>query len=256
MSINFLKNKNKCELDNHISFDEGPHIYTIDGDSNYLSVTKWNHDKFEKFDADKIIEKMMKSKNWINSPYNGMTKQEIKQQWSKNGKEASESGTKLHNDIEQFYNKMSVINDSIEYKYFQNFYKDHKHLIPYRTEWMIYDKELKLAGSIDMVFQDKNSKKLHIYDWKRCKEIKMDNKWQKSITPCISHLDDCNYNHYSLQLNTYKYILEKNYDEIVDDMYLICLHPNNENDNYIKIKVNNMTNELDNLMEMRYKQIY
>ena len=26
------------------------------------------------------------------------------------------------------------------------------HLKPYRTEWMIYDKELKLAGSIDMIF--------------------------------------------------------------------------------------------------------
>ena len=32
----------------------------------------------------------------------------------------------------------------------------------------------------------------------------MDNKWQSALTPCIKHLPDCNYYHYSLQLNTYK----------------------------------------------------
>ena len=35
----YLENLNKHERDNHISFDEGPHIYTIDGDSDYKSVT-------------------------------------------------------------------------------------------------------------------------------------------------------------------------------------------------------------------------
>ena len=38
-----LSKKNFHERDAHISFDEGPHIYTIDGDSDYMSVTTWNH---------------------------------------------------------------------------------------------------------------------------------------------------------------------------------------------------------------------
>ena len=61
-----LQKKNPHERDTHITFDEEPHIYTIDGDSNYMSVTTWNHKHFEQFDADKIIGRMMKSKNWAN----------------------------------------------------------------------------------------------------------------------------------------------------------------------------------------------
>ena len=53
--IHFLENKNKHERDSHIIFDEGPHIYTIDGDSDYMSVTTWNHSHFEKFDANKMF---------------------------------------------------------------------------------------------------------------------------------------------------------------------------------------------------------
>ena len=48
------------------------------------------------------------------------------------------------------------------------------------------------------------------------------NKW--STTECIEHLPDSNFWHYSLQLNTYKYMLEKNYNKKVNGMYLVCLH--------------------------------
>ena len=34
----YLANKYPHERDSHIHFDEGPHIYTIDGDSDYMSV--------------------------------------------------------------------------------------------------------------------------------------------------------------------------------------------------------------------------
>ena len=51
----YLANKNAHPRDSHILFDEGPHIYTIDGDSDYLSVTTWNHSHFPHFDSDKII---------------------------------------------------------------------------------------------------------------------------------------------------------------------------------------------------------
>ena len=60
--MNLLETRNPHERDNHITFDEEPHIYTIDGDSNYTSVTTWNHSHFEHFDSDKVIDNMMKSK--------------------------------------------------------------------------------------------------------------------------------------------------------------------------------------------------
>ena len=60
----YLAELNPHERDSHITFDEGPHIYTIHGDSNYTSVTTWNHYHFEQFDADRIIKSMMNGKNW------------------------------------------------------------------------------------------------------------------------------------------------------------------------------------------------
>ena len=56
--MEFLQLKNPHQRDKYISFDEGPHIYTIKGDSKYLSVTTWNHSHFEKFNADLIIQKI------------------------------------------------------------------------------------------------------------------------------------------------------------------------------------------------------
>ena len=88
-----LSNKNPHERDHHITFDEGPHIYTIDGDSDFMSVTTWNHSHFEHFNADKIIDNMMKSKKWPHSKYYGKTKDEIKEGWEKNRDEAATAGT-------------------------------------------------------------------------------------------------------------------------------------------------------------------
>ena len=107
-SPNYLYNKNPHERDGHITFDEGPHIYTIDGDSDYMSVTTLNHTHFPKFDADRIIDRMMQGRFWKKCQYYGMTKEEIKSQWNNNRDEAAAAGTKMHYDIECFYNQMEV----------------------------------------------------------------------------------------------------------------------------------------------------
>jgi len=250
----YLANKNKHERDERIAFDEPTHTYTIDGDSDYMSVTTFVHSHFAHFDADKIIDKMMKGRNWKPGyKYYGMTKEEIKDMWSKNGKEASEAGTKMHYDIECFYNECPNENNSIEYTYFKNFQQTYSYLIPYRTEWTVFDKELKIAGSIDMVFQNEDGSLL-IYDWKRCKDITKTTSFNKySNNSLISHIPDTNFWHYSLQLNVYKHILEKNYGVSVTDLYLVCLHPNKEN--YRRIKVANLSQEVKELFEQRKQKV-
>jgi len=249
-SPTYLENLNKHERDTHITFDEGPHIYTIDGESDFTSVTKWNHSHFPDFNADKIIEKMKKSYRWKDNKYFGMEVNEIKTLWRKNGKEASEAGTKLHCDIENFYNNQPVENDSIEYQYFMKFYNDHKDFKPYRTEWMIYDKELKMAGSIDMTFENEDGS-IDIYDWKRSKDIKKTNSWECATTECINFMPNSNFWHYSLQLNTYKSILEKNYGKKIRHMYLVRLHPNNPNQTYFLYKVPNLCDSIEELFALR-----
>ena len=250
----YLENLNKHERDSHISFDEGPHIYTIDGDSNFTSVTKWNHSHFPHFNADKIIKKMMKSNKWTENKYYGMSAYEIKALWKKNGKEASEAGTKMHYDIECFYNKQPIQNDSIEFKYFMDFHKATVDFKPYRTEWMVYDEELKMAGSIDMTFENEDGS-IDIYDWKRSKEMKKTNAWESATTECINFMPNANFWHYSLQLNTYKAILEKNYGKKIRYMYLVRLHPNNPNKSYILYKVPNLCDSIKELFELRKKSL-
>lgn len=243
-----LKDLNRHINDDHITFDEIPHIYYVDGEAYKLSVTKFIHNYFPQFNSDKVIDKMMSSVNWEKSEYFGKTKSEIKELWKKNGQIASAEGTKLHKSIENFYNQIyEEKNESKEFEYFlhfhNNFIKDKK--IPYRTEWEIYDVDLKLAGSIDILYKDINEDVFDICDWKRCKEIKDSNPFEAAFPP-IEHLPNCNKWQYSLQLNTYKYILEKNYKIKIRDMFLVCLHPMKQN--YILIKVPDLSDELETII--------
>ena len=110
-----LSVKNAHPRDQFITFDEGPHVYTVHGESGYTSVTTWNHHHFEQFDADKIIDSMMKGKKMKDPTYKyyGMTREQIKASWDCNRDGASSAGTKMHLDIEHFYNVLPVENDSI-----------------------------------------------------------------------------------------------------------------------------------------------
>lgn len=254
-----LSKLNFHERDAHIQFDEGPHIYTIDGDESFTSVTTWNHTHFEQFDADAIIKRMMSSKKWPESKYFGMTAEEIKRSWDRNRDEAASAGTIMHYDIECYYNNCLdpnfVWTDSTEGVYFLQFLKDWAHLKPYRTEWTVFHEDLKLAGSIDMTFENIDGS-LEIYDWKRSRGIsKIPNGGKFSTTPCIEHLPDSNFWHYSLQLNIYRHILETKYNKQVTGMYLICLHPDNKNKSYQRIPVADLREDIQELVKYREHQL-
>ena len=217
----YLAEQNPHERDKDISFEEGPHIYTVLGDrGGYTSVTTWNHRHFSEFNSDKIITNILNSKKWDTDStykYYKMTRDDINKMWDNNRDQAAQAGTKMHYDIECYYNKQDVVNDSVEFQYFRKFTEDMSDdLKPYRTEWMVYYEELKLSGSIDMIFENPDGT-LQIYDWKRCKEIQHETNFGKyATTPCISHLPDTNFWHYALQLNVYKTILEHKYGKQVD----------------------------------------
>ena len=44
--------------------------------------------------------------------------------------------------------------------------------LPYRTEWRIYNDELSLAGTVDMVYEKENGE-LFIFDWKKIQDLLM-----------------------------------------------------------------------------------
>lgn len=254
----FLNELNAHERDQHIEFDEPTHVYTIKGDSNYTSVTTWNHSHFGHFDSDEIIDNMINSGK-LDDPeykYYGKSREEIKAMWAQNGLEASTAGTKTHLHIEYFYNNMTVNDDSIEYVFFQNFVKDHPHLEPYRTEWCVYDEDLKIAGSIDMVFKDITNGEYYIYDWKRTKKIDYEGfGGKKAKTHCIRHVDDSNFWHYSLQLNVYRKILASLYGINTTKLCLVVLHPDNCSKNYEIVDLPFMDEEVTSLWKYRKTQL-
>jgi len=286
--VDVLKKRNAHERDTYLRFEEKWHKYTITNDprSTYISVTKWNHSHFPAFDGDLIIRKMMAGRNWNeDNKYWGMTPAQIKKLWKDNGAAASSEGTKLHADIECFMNQHLVDeddnlvstdhqilyesymedkadgdcvinNNTVEWDYFLRFVLEQcAKKTPFRTEWMIYDNDLKLAGSIDMVYEN-NDGTVDIYDWKRAKEIVRTNNFgDVASTECIQHVPNTNFWHYSLQLNTYKYILERKYGKIVRNMRLVVLHPDTLCGSYQIIDCADMANEIEQLMSMRARMV-
>jgi ATP-dependent exoDNAse (exonuclease V) beta subunit len=150
----------------------------------------------------------------------------------------------MHADIEYFLNNEPPRNpDSLEFNYFLSFWNDFKlkypTFYPYRTEWLVYDEEQEIAGSIDCVLSD-NEGRIMILDWKRSKKIDKTNNFEKGFAP-FQDMDNCNYCHYSLQLNFYRHVLETKYNKNVIFMMLVILHPNQKTYvchpvNYINIK--------------------
>ena len=267
-----------------IEFDAGPHKYTCMGEANYNSVTGWNHTHFPAFDADAIIAKM----NLTNpkSKYYGQTPEQIKAGWDKGRDEAAEAGTAMHAAIEAFWiggapleppsgegrTQGAEAEPSLPIEahpssrdrgagacgaegvspHFGAFVADNPQLKPYRTEWMIFDEDVRLAGSIDFVSENEDGT-LTIYDWKRCKEIKKANGFGGyALTECIAHLPDTNYWHYALQLNTYKAILERKYEKTVKHMFLVGLHPHLSK--YQIYTVPNLAKEMADLFALRAAQ--
>ena len=277
-----LATRNCHNRDQFIQFFEEDHKYVITNDPNnkYTSVTTWNHSHFPVFNANLIIKNMMRGKNWKEGhKYWGLTAEEIKQQWSSNSSAVSGAGTDLHFEIECFMNnpdlepgfkgnkgyKHADLHEAylqnpkaievVEWDYFINFVKDHPELKPYRTEWTIYDEDLKISGSIDMIYENPDGT-LSIYDWKRSKDITRVNNFNKfAINKLICHMPDANFWHYALQLNTYKRLIERKYGKTVTDLYLVRLHPDAEEKNYELIKLPDLTKEIDELFEERKQNL-
>ena len=245
--------------DNEIHFDEPTHIYTVQGASTgYISVSKILHEFFGHFDADEVITKMMKGKNWPNSKWFGMTREEIKAAWDKNGREASEAGTAMHLAIEMLMNGAesqvpAEAKETPEWKYFWKYWnKDSKSWEPWRTEWEVWDPELKLSGSIDMVYRNRQDGTFAIYDWKRAKSMETENSYQSGLGP-LSHLPDTNFWHYSIQLNLYRWLLEKHYGVKISKMALVVLHPNNTGPRVYLL--NQMDDEVEAILAARRRAV-
>ena len=240
-----LAKQNPHPYDSRIVFNEKSHTYALDGSStNMVSCTSFKGLFFKKFNPEEAIANILKGDKYLTDPdykYFNKSSDVIKKEWS----EANKMGTYLHSDIENYLNGLQVTNDSKEYGYFQSFLQDNKDLAPYRTEWRIFSELLRLSGTIDAVFKDKEGNYI-LLDWKRSLVTYGD--YDNAKFP-LEHLKDNNFIQYSIQLNLYRQIIEDYYGIRIKAMFLIELHP--DNTSYKKIEAPRMDDEIHNLFTYR-----
>ncbi len=149
-------------------------------------------------------------------------------------------GSKLHQDIVYFYNEVKCSNTNADFLQFINFAEYAKNVLkiePYRTEWKVYDDDFKLSGTIDIVFRKKDDPSIfYMYDWKRTKK----------------QGDEYN-SRYVVQLNLYKFLLERNYGIKISSMYLVYFHPCNVKYKVLYVAEKKVTKYLNCAMEWSYE---
>ena len=156
-----------------------------------------------------------------------LSRQEIKQQSVRNGAEAAHYGTWMHALFEAYLNGHEVPTTSPEFRMFHDFLSDlGSDIVAWRTEWVIFAEDEHLAGSIDFCARASDGKFLLI-DWKRTAGLRAKfQSWERMQAP-LSHVCDCPGMQYRLQLNAYRYVLEKYYDMAISRMLIVCCHPDN-----------------------------
>ena len=147
----------------------------------------------------------------------------IKKSWEKEREDACFKGTKYHErKEEQAYNRGFEINPYTREKTITKIKKSPpgNKTLPFKDLWeledgyypelIIWNDLYEIAGTADKVFIYTKGKKRYvdIDDFKTNKEIKKQNNYQKMKYP-IEKLDDCNYNHYRLQISMYAWMLEQ-----------------------------------------------
>lgn len=210
-----------------------------------LPKDSWNIEKKSLQNSKKFDKEILEQYGISELEFN-KTQQEILDMWDEENKKSCERGTKIHAEIEQsFYDspkeislKKFGIGGKFECK------KDYSELdLEYGVypEYLIYresaDKVLRLAGQVDLIV--KRGNEIIIIDHKSNKKIDQKsfyNSKSKSSAKMkypLNTLDDCNYNHYALQLSTYAWMLQKiNPNFIIKDLILNHYDHNGNNTLY------------------------
>ena len=207
-----------------IIFKEKDHIYeSIDENLEKDKIT-WTSvtslvGKFKpKFNAKAQAKKSCKNKR---SKWYGLKPEEVINIWNKETERAIKLGNWYHNETEQrLLDFKTIEREGVEVPIIRpivdgngiKIASDQKLADGVYPEHLAYLKSAAICGQADLVTIVNG--KVNITDYKTNKEIKTKGftNWEgitsKMYKP-LSHLDDCNLNHYNLQLSIYMYIILK-----------------------------------------------
>jgi ATP-dependent exoDNAse (exonuclease V) beta subunit len=230
---------------NVVKFHDAEHKYFI-REQELISGTGFVGQFKEKFDSEGQSVKSAKKK--------GVSVEEILADWDFKGDFSRTKGTLLHNYAENYWQNKVLPLDYTIYdekfggglmkerleeciRMFHNFYNEsNSALIPIALELVIGDAELGVGGMVDGLFWNQKHGELQIWDYKTNKEIAEYSKYKKRMKIPINFLHDCELEGYSIQLNLYKYIIERNTNLKIGRCYLVHIHEEQEKYNVIECK--------------------
>ena len=184
-----------------IIFDPVKHAYTNSYTGEvYESVTTVLGKFKPKFDSDKWSR--------IVADKRGIPQDIILSEWAENTKRSQEYGTHLHKTIED-YAKTGLYEEEDA-----DIIKAYKAVGDYVVkdgalfEHCVYNHEYKIAGTADIIYPQGSY--FDVFDFKTNKDFKFHSKYNNNLLAPVSHLSDCEYNNYALQLSMYAYNYHKN----------------------------------------------
>ena len=207
-----------------------------------LSKDAWQLEKKSLLNSKKFNKELLDIYNISENDFN-KAQQDILDEWDKTNREACERGTKIHSDLENSFYKAGKNVNLQKFGIGGKFEcrKDYSDLdLEYGVypEYLIYresdDGVLKLAGQIDLIVKSGNE--ITLIDHKTNRKIDQKSgfntqtKQTAKMKYPLNNLDDCNLIHYTMQLSTYAWMLQKiNPNFIIKD--LILNHYDHEGNN-------------------------
>lgn len=224
---------------NDIHFEEVGHKYTDSYGTKFTSVTTF----IKNFEPDKnwdmIAERASKK---AGGKYFGKDVKDIRAEWDAAGSYACTLGTAVHSVAEYEWQNKEFYPDQHLLEQYEGMPEDFawrkkkakalistlkERYIPLKNEFIVYDRDWGLVGTIDFLCYNTVKNCYSILDWKTSKKFEHSNRFQKMKAPFETE-DDCNCVHYSMQLSMYKAILEKHCPSIkIGEMMLVQI-PNKE----------------------------
>lgn len=238
-----------------MKFYEQSHEY-VDGDIKFTPVTYFLKSFQPWVDWDKEAEKKAKKL--------GITKEELKKQWDDKRDQAAARGTAFHKKMEDQYLSASdgiLVNDTrcpvSSVATIEGVKEDHSMKLEDNTiyaEKMIWSPKYRLCGTADLV--EVIDGKINVKDYKTNAKLDFES-WKhpilgsKKLRYPVSSLDDCNFNIYSLQVNTYMFmLLQQNRHLKMGDMELLhVIFIEDGTHEVMPYKVKNLQTEVKAMLE-------
>lgn len=207
-----------------IKFNKEHHTYNYNG-QQLTPVSKVIGKVKPPFDADYWAQRKADER--------GVSKEVILKEWDDNRKASMEMGTRVHEYIERVLlgketqqdDPMLAWNKIPEMLAFDQFWAWAKtQFKPVYIEWVVGDPAMGIAGTCDVLFQDINTGRHFLCDWKTGKRFNTTNRFQNLLDP-FADLQDCELSYYSLQSSLYRLIIETNAGLALEDGYIVHLSP-------------------------------